>query len=195
MVSKDEVFDHFRELVLRLATELPGALRAIKSDNGTEFKNTLFASFCTEKCLDHQFFSARVPQHNGVVERKNRTLVEMARTMLNEHATPRKYWSEAISTACYISNRVFLRAKLHKTSYELRFGHSPKISHLGVFGCRCFILKHGNLDKIESRSSDGIFLGYPAHTRGYRVLNLETNKIAETCEVTFDEASLGIRTV
>lgn len=91
MASKDEVFGHFRELVLRLATELPGALRAIRSDNGTEFKNTLFASFCTEKGLDHQFSSARVPQQNGVVERKNRTLVEMARTMLNEHATPRKY--------------------------------------------------------------------------------------------------------
>ena len=113
-------------------------------------KNSLFASFCSEKGLDHQFSSARVPQQNGVVERKNRTLVEMARTMLNEHATPRKFWGEAISTACYISNRVFLRAKLHKTSYELRFGHSPKISHLRVFGCRCFILKHVNLDKFES---------------------------------------------
>lgn len=140
MASKDEVFGHFRELVLRLTTELLGAPRATRSDNGTEFKNTLFASLCTERGLDHQFSSARVPQQNGVVERKNRTLVEMARTMLNEHTTPRKYWSEAISTAYYISNRVFLRAKLNKTSYELRFGHSPKISHLRVFSCRCFIL-------------------------------------------------------
>lgn len=113
--------------------------------------------------------------------------------MLNEHATLRKFWAEAISIACYISNRVFLRAKLHKTSYELRFGHSPNISHLRVFGCRCFILKHGNLDKFESRSSYGIFLGYAVHTRGYRVFSLETNKIAETCEATFDESSPGIR--
>lgn len=62
-----------------------------------------------------------------------------------------------------------------------------------MFGYRCFILKHGNLDKFESRSSDGILLGYAAHTQGYRVFNLEANKIAETCEVTFDEASPDTR--
>nr|ABB47538.2 retrotransposon protein, putative, Ty1-copia subclass [Oryza sativa Japonica Group] len=139
--------------------------------------------------LEHEFSSPRVPQQNGVVERKNHVLVEMARTMLDEYKTPRKFWAEAINTACYISNRVFLRSKLGKTSYELRFGHQPKVSHLRVFGCKCFVLKSGNLDKFEARSTDGLFLGYPAHTRGYRVLILETNKIVETCEVSFDEAS------
>lgn len=107
MASKDEAFGHFRKLALRLTTELPGELRSIRSDNGTEFKNTSFVSFCTEKGLYHQFSSFHVPQQNGVVERKNITLVEMARTMLNEQATPRKFWAEAISTACYIYNRVF----------------------------------------------------------------------------------------
>nr|AAP12958.1 putative polyprotein [Oryza sativa Japonica Group] len=113
----------------------------------------------------------------------------MARTMLDEYKTPRKFWAEAINTACYISNQVFLISKLGKTSYELRFGHQPKVSHLRVFGCKCFVLKSRNLDKFEARSTDGLFLGYPAHTRGYRVLILETNKIVETCEVSFDEAS------
>lgn len=194
MVSKDEVFGYFKDLFLILNNELNGAVKVIRSDNGTEFKNSLFASFCSEQGLEHQFSSPRVPQQNGVVERKNRTFVEMARTMLDEHATPRKYWAEAISTACHVSNRVFLRASLHKTSYELRFGKRPSVSHFRVFGCKCFILKHGNLDKFESRSSDGIFLGYPLHSRGYRVLNLETNKIIETCEVTFDEVSPCSRT-
>ena len=86
-----------------------------------------------------------------------------------------------------------MRSKLGKTSYELRFGHQPKVSHLRVFGCKCFVLKSRNLDKFEARSTDGLFLGYPAHTRGYRVLILETNKIIETCEVSFDEASPGTR--
>ncbi len=86
-----------------------------------------------------------------------------------------------------------MRSKLGKTSYELQFGHQPKVSHLHVFGCKCFVLKSGNLDKFEAHSTDGLFLGYPAHTRGYHVLILETNKIVETCKVSFDEASPGTR--
>ena len=189
LVSKDEVFSHFRSLALRLFTELPGALKAIRSDNGTEFKNYLFDAFCLEHGIEHQYSAPRVPQQNGVVERKNRTLVEMARTMLDEHRTPRRFWAEAISTACYISNRIFLRSILNLTSYELRFGRKPKVSHLRVFGCRCFILKRGNLDKFESRSSDGIFLGYSPHGHSYRVFNLDTNTIMESCDVTFDEST------
>lgn len=76
---------------------------------------------------------------------------------------------------------------LNKTSYELQFGRLLKVIHFRVFDCRCFVLKQGNLDKFESRSSDGIFLGYPFHSHAYRVLNHGTNCIMETYEVTFDE--------
>ena len=76
---------------------------------------------------------------------------------------------------------------MKKISYELRFGRPPRVSHFRVFGCKCFILKQDNLDKFESRSSDGIFLGYASNSRAYRVLNLETNHVVETYEVTFDE--------
>nr|ABA98847.1 retrotransposon protein, putative, unclassified [Oryza sativa Japonica Group] len=193
MATKDEAFQHFRGSFLRLDLEFPGSLKRIRSDNGGEFKNALFEQFCNGRGLEHEFSSPHVPQQNGVVERKNRVLVEMARTMLDEYKTPRKFGAEAINTACYISNRVFMRSKLGKTSYELRFGHQPKVSHLCVFGCKCFVLKSGNLDKFEARSTDGLFLGYPAHTRDYRVLILGTIKIVETCEVSFDEASPGTR--
>ena len=115
--------------------------------------------------------------------------------MLNEHRTPKRFWGEAMSTACYVANRIFLRAFLKRTSYELRFGRQPKVSHLRVFGCKCFVLKEGNLDKFESRSSDGIFLGYSLHSRAYRVLIIETNRIVETCEVTFDETAPCTNTV
>jgi transposase InsO family protein len=92
MVSKDEAFTHARDLILRLQNEFPkNAMRAIRSDNGTEFKNTHFETFCASLGLEHQFSSPYVPQQNGIVERKNRTLVEMARTMLDEHRTPRRY--------------------------------------------------------------------------------------------------------
>jgi hypothetical protein len=85
----------------------------------------------------------------------------MARTMLDEHRSPRRFWADAIIVACYISNRIFLHSILQLTPFELRFGRKSSISHLKHFGCKCFVLKCGNLDKFESRSFDGILLGYP----------------------------------
>jgi hypothetical protein len=113
----------------------------------------------------------------------------MARTMLDEHMTPRRFWADAISTACYISNRIFLRSILHLTPFELRFGRKSSVSHFRPFGCKCFVLEHGNLDKFESRSFDDILLGYTPHGRSYRVYNVETNTVVESCDVTFDETA------
>jgi hypothetical protein len=101
----------------------------------------------------------------------------------------------AISTACYISNRIFLHPILHLTPFELRFGRKPSVSHLRPFGCKCFVLKRGNIDKFESHSSDGILLGYTPHGRSYRVFNLEINSIVESCDVIFDEIALCPRDV
>jgi hypothetical protein len=128
-----------------------------------------------------------VPQQNEVVERKNCTLVGMARMMLNEHMTPRHFWTDAISTACYISNRIFLCSILHLTPFELHFGRKSSVSHLRPFGCKRFVLKCGNLDIFESCSSDCIFLGYTTHGRSYRLFNCETNYVVELCDVTFDK--------
>jgi hypothetical protein len=103
--------------------------------------------------------------------------------MLDEHRTPRRFWAEAVNTACYVSNMIYLSAHKKKTCYELMHGRTPKVSHFHVFGCRCFILKKGKkLDKFKARSVDGIFFGYASHSRAYSVLNLETNQIVETCE-------------
>ncbi|WVZ97331.1 hypothetical protein U9M48_042879 [Paspalum notatum var. saurae] len=138
---------------------------------------------------DLEFSSPYTPPQNGVVERKNRTLVEMARTMLIEHRTPRRFWAEAVNTAYYIANRIFLRAFLEKTLYELWFGRQPSVKHLRAFGCRCFVLKKaGYLDKFESRCLDGIFLGYASSSRAFRVWILEAKQVVETCEVSFDES-------
>jgi transposase InsO family protein len=151
------VFEHFQSLILRLNNEQPNRLKAIHSDNETEFINASFDEFCLEYGIDQQFSTSRVPQHNRVIERKNRTLVEMARMMLDEHRTPRCFWADAISTACYVSNRIFLCSILHLTPFELRFGRKPSVCHFRSFGCKCFILKCGNLDKFESSSFDDIF--------------------------------------
>jgi hypothetical protein len=81
------------------------------------------------------------------------------------------------------------------TPFELCFGRKPSVSHLRSFGCKCFILKRGNLYKFESRSSDGILLGYTPHDRSYRVFNLETNTVVESYDVTFDETAPCLRGV
>jgi transposase InsO family protein len=187
--SKDEVFEHIQSLALRLNNEHPNCLKAIRSDNGTEVRNASFDQFCFEHGVDEQFSTPLVSQQNGVVEYKNCSPVEMARMMLDEHMTPRRFWAEAINTACYISNRIFLCSLLNLIPFELRFGCQLSVSHLRPFGCKCFILKHGNLDKFKSRSSDGIFLGYTPHGRSYRVLNLEINTVVESCDVIFDETA------
>jgi hypothetical protein len=107
--------------------------------------------------------------------------------MLDEHMTPMRFWADAISTACYISNRIFLRSILYLTPFELRFDRKSSVSHFRPFGCKCFVMKRDNLDKFESRSFDGILLGYTPHDRSYRVYKLETNTVVESCDVTFDE--------
>jgi hypothetical protein len=187
--EKGETFGFVWDLVLRLRNERHGdTIRVIHSDNGSEFKNSRFETFCHDLGLEHQFSCPYTPPQNGVVERKNRTLCEMARTILNEHRTPRRLWAEAVNTACYVSNRIYLRVHKKKTYYELMHGRTPKVSHFHVFGCKCFILKKGRkLDKFEARPVDGIFFGYAPYSRAYRVLNLKTNQIMETCEVTLSK--------
>jgi transposase InsO family protein len=186
---KDQVFEHFHLWTLRLNIEHPNCLKVIRSDNVTEFRNTFFDEFCLKHGIDQQFSTLHVPQQNGVVKQKNRTLVEMVRTMLDEHRTPIRFWADVISTAFYISNQIFLRSILHLTPFELCFGRKPSVSHFMPFGCKCFVLKCDNLDKFESRSFDGILLGYTPHDRSYRVYNFDTNTIVESCDVTFDETA------
>jgi transposase InsO family protein len=98
LADKGETFGFVRDLIFRLKNERHGdVVRAIHSDNGSEFKNSRFENFCRDLGLEHQFSSPYVACQNGVVERKNRSLCEMARTMLDEHRTPRRYWAQAVN--------------------------------------------------------------------------------------------------
>jgi hypothetical protein len=109
--------------------------------------------------------------------------------MLDEHRSPLRFWADAIHTACYIPNQIFLCSILNLTPFKLYFGRKPAVSHLRPFDCKCFVLKRDNLDRFESCSSDGILLSYTPHGRSYRVFNLETNTIVESYDVTFDETA------
>jgi transposase InsO family protein len=142
--DKREMFGFVQDLILRLMDERNGdVVRSIHSDNGSEFKNSRFETFCRDLGLEHQFSSPYVACQNGMVKRKNHSLCEMVRMMLDERRTLRRYWAEAVNTACHVGNRNFLRAFLNKTCYELMHRRAPRVSHFRAFGCRCFIFQEG----------------------------------------------------
>jgi transposase InsO family protein len=127
--EKGETFGFVRDLVLRLRNErYRDAIRAIRSDNGSEFRNCHFETFCHDLGLDHQFLSPYTPSQNGVVEKKNRTFCEMARTMIDEHWALRRFWAEAVNTVCYVSNGIYLKVHKKKTCYELMHGRTSKVA-------------------------------------------------------------------
>ncbi|XP_021747543.1 uncharacterized protein LOC110713397 [Chenopodium quinoa] len=163
----------------------------LKSDHRTEFENSRFDEFCRENGMNHNFSAPRTPQQNGVVERKNRTLEEMARTMLIASGLPRNFWAKAVNTACYILNRVTIRSIINKTPYELFRGRKPNISHLKAFGCKCFVHNNGkkNLGKFDERSEEAIFLGYASDSKAYRVYNKSSMCVEESIHIIFDEVN------
>jgi transposase InsO family protein len=147
-------------------------IKKIRSDNGTEFKNSQIEGFLEEEGIKHEFSSPYTPQQNGVVERKNITLLDMARTMLNEYKTSDRFWAEAVNTACYAINRLYLHRIFKKTSYELLTGKKPNISYFRVFCSKCFILvKRGRKSKFALKTVEGFLLGYDSNTRAYRVMH------------------------
>src|SRR5664279_5053561 len=161
---------------------------AIRSDNGSEFKNYTVEGFLSDEGIAHQYSTPYTPQQNGVAERKNRTLMDAARTMIAEFASPYNFWAEAVSTVCHATNRLYLRKLLDKTPYEILTNKKPDLSYFKVFGCKCFILKKGNrLSKFETSSYEGIFVGYATNSHAYRVYNKSTGQVEEAIDVRFDE--------
>ena len=126
---------------------------SIRSDHEGEFQNEKFSKFYEKMEILHNFLAPRTPQQNGVVERNNRSLEELARTMLSESSLPKYFWVDAISTSCYVKNKVLIRPILKKTPYELFNGRKPNINHLRVFDCNCFVLNNGkeNLGKFDEK--------------------------------------------
>jgi hypothetical protein len=165
-------------------------IKKIRSDNGMEFKNSQIEGFLEDEGIKHEFSSPYIPQQNGVVERKNRTPLDMARTMLDEYKTPDRFWAEAINTACYSINRLYLHRILKKTSYKLLTGKKPNVSYFIVFGSKCFILvKRGRKSKFAPKAVERFLLGYDSNKRAYRVFNKSTGLVEVSCGNVFDETN------
>jgi len=111
--------------------------------------------------------------------------------LLNDTNLPKYFWAEVVNIACYIMNRALIRPILKKTPYELYKGRKPNISHLHVFGCKCFLLNNGedNLGKFDEKYDEGIFLGYSLNSKAFRIYNKRTMIIEESIHVAFDETN------
>jgi hypothetical protein len=171
-------------------------VKKIRSDNGFEFKNLQVEEYLEEEGIKHEFSAPYTPQQNSVVERKNRTLINMARTMLGEYKTPERFWSEAINTACHAINRLYLHCLLKKTSYELLTDNKPNVSYFRVFGSKYYILvKRGRHSKFAPKAIEGFLLGYDANTKAYRdrVFNKSLGLVEVTSDVVFDETNCSSR--
>jgi hypothetical protein len=188
--EKSQTQETLKGFLRRAQNEFGLRIKKIRSDNGTEFKNSQIEGFLEEEGIKYEFSSPYTPQQNGVVERKNRTLLDMARTMLDEYKTSKWFWAEAINTACYAINRLYLHRILKKTSYELLTGKKLNVSYFRVFGSKCFILvKRGRKSKFAPKAVEGFLLGYDSNTRAYRVFNKSTGLVEVSCDIMFDETN------
>ena len=125
-------------------------------------------SFCIKSSISQEFSTPITPQQNGVVERKNKIIQEMARVMLHNKDVARNLWGETVNTACHTVNMVYFRPGTKKTSYELWKGRKPKVKYFRIFESTCFILKdRENVGKFDSRSDEGIFLRYSSTSKAY----------------------------
>nr|GEW10288.1 integrase, catalytic region, zinc finger, CCHC-type, peptidase aspartic, catalytic [Tanacetum cinerariifolium] len=163
---------------------------SVRTDNGTEFKNKTLAKFFDEVRITQQFSAARTPQQNGVVERRNRTLVETARTMLTFANLLLFLWAEAIANIFFTQNRSIIHKRFDKTPYELINKRKPNIKFFHVFGYRCYLLNdYDDVGKLKAKWDIGVFVGYSKESAAYRVYNKRTRKIHESVNVNFDEIS------
>jgi transposase InsO family protein len=153
------VFSIFKGFAKRAKNVFDFKIKKIRSDNGSKFKNSRIEDYCDEKGVKHKFSAKYTPQQNGVVERKNQTLIDMARSMLSKYNVSGSFWAEAINTACHASNRLYCHRLLKKTPYEFLIGRKPNISYFWVFGCKCYILrKCTRLSKFQSKCDRGLLL-------------------------------------
>jgi hypothetical protein len=188
LVDKSDVFATFKSFVKGIHNEFETTIKRVRSDNGSEFKNTRIDELCDEFKIRHQFSAKYTPQSNGLVERKNRTLIDMARSRLSEYNVSQSCWAEVINMACYCSNRLYCHSLKEKTPYELLNGRKPNIAYFWVIGCKCYTLKKDTrLGKFEKKCDDGFLLGYSTTSKAYRVWNLTSGILEKVYDVEFDE--------
>ncbi|GJT90536.1 putative ribonuclease H-like domain-containing protein [Tanacetum coccineum] len=194
LATKDETSGILKTFITEIENQLDHKVKVIRSDNGTEFKNSVMNQFCEMKGIKREFSVARTPQQNGVAERKNRTLMEATRTMLVDSKLPTTFWAEAINTACYVLNRVLVIKPHNKTPYELIRGRPPLIDFMKPFGCPLTILNtRDHLGKFDGKVDEGYFVRYSVVSKAMRVFNKRTRIVEEKLNIRFLENTPNVK--
>ncbi|GJW93776.1 putative ribonuclease H-like domain-containing protein [Tanacetum coccineum] len=191
--TKDETSGILKDFIRQIENQLNQTDKTIRCDNGIEFKNSDISEFYGSKGINREYNNARTPQQNEVAKRKNRTLIEATRTMLANLFLPNTFWVDAVSTACYVLNRVLVTKPQNKTPYELITGKIPIISYIRPFGYHVTILNTiDHLGKFEEKSDEGFLVGYSLNSKAFRVYNLETNRAEENLHINFLETKPNV---
>jgi hypothetical protein len=185
LAHKSEVAQALIDALTMLETQADCRTQRVRCDNGSEFINRTVRDFCRTKGIKIETTVRYTPEQNGAAERLNRTLLDKVRPMLAESGLSKRYWAEALACANYTRNRSPVTGRI-KTPYELFYGIKPDVSNLRTFGTRCYMLTPKQLrrDKLSATSERGHFLGYPANTKGWRIL-LDNGQITVSRDVTF----------
>jgi transposase InsO family protein len=188
--DKSETQEVLKKFLKRAQNEFDAKVNKIRSGNGSELKNIQVEDYLDQEDIKHEFLTPYTPQQNGVAGRKNTTLIESTRTILDEYKTHDCFWAEAINTACHAINRLYLHRLLKKTSYKLLTSNKPNVSYFRVFGSKCYIfLKRYKTSKFAPKIYEGFMLGYDSNSYVYRVFNKDSSCVETMFDVVFDETN------
>jgi hypothetical protein len=188
--DQNEIQEVIKKFLKRAQNEFDAKVKKIRSDNGSEFKNTQVKDYLDQEGIKHEFLAPYTPQQNGVVERKNRTLIESIRIMLHEYKTSECFWAEAINMTCHVVNQLYLHRLLKKTPYELLTGNKPNVFYFRVFTSKCYVLlKRSKSSKFAPKVYEGFMLGYDSNSHVYRAFNKDSDYFETTSDGVLDETN------
>ncbi|WZZ27522.1 hypothetical protein YC2023_010923 [Brassica napus] len=187
--TKDRVLDAFKNFQAYVTNHYHAKIKIFRSDNGGEYTSLAFKQHLAQHGVLHQTSCPYTPQQNGVAERKNRHLMEVARALMLQAHVPKRFWSDAVSTACYLINRTPTKVLGDHAPFEVLNKHKPVLDYLRVFGCLCYVLIPGELrNKLEARSTKAMFIGYSTTQKGYRCYDPVTRRVLTSRDVKFIES-------
>ena len=186
--NKSEAFDCFKRFKAVIEKESGYEIKSLRTDRGGEFTSNEFKSLCELHGIRRFLTVAGSPQQNGVVERKNRTILNMARSMLKSKNMPEEFWAEAVACTVYVSNRSPTKSLKDVTPQEAWSRQKPSVSHLRVFGSIAYVhVPKQERSKLDDRSEKFIFIGYDENSKGYRLFNPDSGKFITSRDIEFDE--------
>ncbi|GJU21073.1 zinc finger, CCHC-type containing protein [Tanacetum coccineum] len=188
LTSKDQAFDTFKEFRQRIETEMRLKLRMLRTYRGGEFTSNEFTKHCKEHGIARQLTAPYSPQQNGVVERRNRTVLSTTRSMMKAMKLPLNFWAEAVRHTIYILNRVPTRALVDKTPYEALYNRKPNLENLRIFGCTAYAkITIPHLRKLDDRSIPMVYLGVEEGSKAYRLYDPKGKRKHVSRDVKFME--------